>query len=543
MPSQEAGFRPAFSSLLSCTEAVALAEVRSSAAPAAVPARARFADAMHAWHAGDVARCLALCERVRPQDRRTQADLAFLCARAYLRLGRGADARAAIETTFFGEVDASITAQMLLGAAEVQMGDLDRGLARLRAARAASELAHPTVRAESALRLAYGLYAARDLTAASQALDDVGLGADIVSASALNLRAWIATARADYAAATAAFVDTLCRLDTCYRKDRFLEANSLAGLAIFAAERFDCEAAAFVASRAGRIDWTADGLVRMRRSVVMSNALTLEAEGRSLEAIDAAYSAAEIAPTIAYRIGAMCRRASIERGIGETVAQLSIVRSAHRQFSALDPARLEGDEITVPLDLAEELAAAGLADEAREVFAVYRSLRPISAVLSMHGDPRNAAHELLVQATIADAAGDREAAIAGYAEALRAFDAIGYWRRAVTAALRRAALTREDSLYEYAASHTVGLDPKFWMRRQVLAREELYRDPRGRPLTPTQREIFALLGEDLTNAEIAERTGRALQTVKNVVSSLYDAFGVSTRRALRSEYRRRTHTR
>jgi DNA-binding NarL/FixJ family response regulator len=48
-------------------------------------------------------------------------------------------------------------------------------------------------------------------------------------------------------------------------------------------------------------------------------------------------------------------------------------------------------------------------------------------------------------------------------------------------------------------------------------------------LTPQDRDVIALVLAGHTNAEIARRLNVQLQTLKNVLSAIYDKLGVSTR--------------
>ena len=49
-------------------------------------------------------------------------------------------------------------------------------------------------------------------------------------------------------------------------------------------------------------------------------------------------------------------------------------------------------------------------------------------------------------------------------------------------------------------------------------------------LTRREREVFALLGEGLTNAEIAARLSISARTVETHVASIFNKLGVSSRR-------------
>jgi tetratricopeptide (TPR) repeat protein len=196
---------------------------------------------MRAWFAGDFEACLALCDRVRPGGIERVSELALLRARALLRVGRPQDAIDVVCDVFVahGTLDASLTARMLLGQGYVRLGEAERGLAILEEARSGSEGAHPTIRSEIALTIGLAYYGLRRLDDAERALDEVSHDADIVHARSLEYRGWIASARADYRAASAHFRAALERLVTVRHLDRFLEANVTYGLAAYGSERLD----------------------------------------------------------------------------------------------------------------------------------------------------------------------------------------------------------------------------------------------------------------------------------------------------------------
>ncbi|MBZ5736955.1 response regulator [Nocardioides mangrovi] len=73
------------------------------------------------------------------------------------------------------------------------------------------------------------------------------------------------------------------------------------------------------------------------------------------------------------------------------------------------------------------------------------------------------------------------------------------------------------------------LDPA--VTAQVLARlrEGPPEDPVTKHLTPKEHQILDLVGEGLTNRQIAERLGLAEKTVKNYVSTMLGKLGVESR--------------
>lgn len=496
---------------------------------------------MRAWFAGKFERCLELCDAVRDLDADRRSQLALLRARALLRLGRPADAQRVVGDAFVahGTLDASLTAQLLLGAAEIRLGEADQGLARLDAAAAAAGGAHPTIRSEIALNRGLAHYARRDHVAAEQALREVAPESDIIHARALEYRGWIATAEGDHDAATALFVSAIARLDTCRQQDRFLAANVLQALSYLAVERFDAAAWSFIEERAERIDWTADGLAVPRYWIAMSGALAYESAGDVLRAFKFAREAEQLAPSDAFRAHALCRRAAIARRVGEVFTPADLLAQARELLEMVAPETLRGDERTVPLVLAEELANAGDVEGAWRFRRMYESLEPMERVAAMSADPRTTAYERMVDAAIADAAGERPVARRAFGDALRRFHELGYTRRAVACALRLAEITGHDRLYRYVVDNTVNVSPHFWARRMMGRRARFFSDPIVSKLTSTQREVLDLILHACSNAQIARARDRSLNTIKHTVSELLKAFGVRTRAELQVEAVRR----
>jgi hypothetical protein len=207
----------------------------SQAVHALAPARATYSDALAAWCDGEFERCLALCDAI---GGRPGADASVLRARALMRLSRAADARETLLDTTPATPDAALTVQLLLGAAEIRLGDVDAGLVRLDTAQITAVTAHPTIRSEIALGRALAHYARRDYAAATTALRRVSPNSDIVYARALEYRGWIAFARGRRDGGAGFFVGALEQLDRCRHRDRFLEANALQALSYAAAETF-----------------------------------------------------------------------------------------------------------------------------------------------------------------------------------------------------------------------------------------------------------------------------------------------------------------
>lgn len=73
------------------------------------------------------------------------------------------------------------------------------------------------------------------------------------------------------------------------------------------------------------------------------------------------------------------------------------------------------------------------------------------------------------------------------------------------------------------------LDPAVTARVLARLREGPPRDPLTKHLTAKEQQILDLVGEGLTNRQIAERLSLADKTVKNYVSTLLGKLGVETR--------------
>ena len=406
---------------------------------------------MRAWFAGDFEGCLARCDRVRPSDVDMLVQTALLRARALLRLGRPQEAVTVVSGAFAAHetLDASLTAQMLLGQGYVRLGEHQRGLAILERAERNAAGAHPTIRSELALNVALGYFGLRRLERADAALDRVAPDSDIVHARALEYRGWVSAARADYARASEGFARALRRLDDCRGYDRFLEATAIQGLAMFAAERLDRQAWRFAESRAERLDWSAAGLADPRHVIGLSLSMLYEADGRTHVALQWARAAEEAALTAGRALLATCRRAAILRAANERFAHADLVAAMKRRLERIGSAPLAGAERVLPLALAEELAYAGDVLGARALVRRHDA-QPAASRMLVADDPPGAAHRAFVEAVIADAAGERRAARERYQRAFRVYREIGWVRRAALAALRLGELTGQAYLLQYA---------------------------------------------------------------------------------------------
>lgn len=365
-------------------------------------------------------------------------------------------------------------------------------------------------------------------------------GADIIHARALEYKGWVASARGDYRAAALLFTDALTRLDGCQRYDRFLELNCLQALAHLAVDGLERRSWQTVSSRRAKLRCEAGSLSYPSFRLTLSVAtFENDVEGRPNEAAVEARRAYDLAPTAAFRVLALCKRASIARHAREPIAQLDHVQAAVDAFAAIDVERLTGDERLVLLAVAEELANAGRPDEARRHFEAYRACSATGAVLVISGDPRREAYEQLVEAQIAEAESRKPEAASLYRRVLDR-SMTSSLRSALIAAIRLGPLTGcTEHLVGYADLATREVNGTSWIH---AALKHLRFASTLSSLTAVQSEHLTLICRGYSNGTIAEIRGRSENTVRNQVAVLFEIFGVRSRAELTAEYLRQTGT-
>lgn len=461
----------------------------------------------------------------------------MLSARAFLRLDRAPEALRVLRDTAgmpLGTEEA-VTLRMLQGAALIRAGDIATGLQTLHAVQRDAAGVHPTIRSEIALNIALAQFGRRELDEAERSLDIVDAGSDIVYARALEYRGWVAWSRGNAEVAMEAFLSALTKLDGCRHYDRFLEANCIRALAHLSLERLDPKTWRIVEERRARMDWSAGGLAHPRFWIAYcAAAFAAEVEYRPRCAMREARMAEKIAPTAVIRVEALCKRASIARYAGEPLSQRDHAEAAWELFREVLPNGLSGDEILVPLVVAEELLFIDQLASAGTALQTYLDQSRTSAVLYTTHTPARFAYQRLVEGSYLEQAGQGRNAIARYREAFDIFSRTGYMRRAVATALRLAQLTGDRSFQQYATRATAHLTPQAWLRRQVDAAKA------GRiRLTAVQRETIVLICQGKSNPEIARVRKRSLHTIRNLVARLFEIFGVTSREQLAVECVRR----
>jgi tetratricopeptide (TPR) repeat protein len=427
-------------------------------APKPFPAAKRLsvADARIAFFAGDYERCLEICSHRQVSTLASSSEVALFTARALLRCGRPDEAEATLAGTreLHLTLDASLTAQLLTATARIAQGDPDTAIGILADAVNQSAAAHASVRSEIALCTALGYWAKREIDVAQAFLAQVDAGTDIIHARALELQAWCHIALREYRRAAESFRLTLLRLDECQVTDHAMTATAVSSLAIFAAELFDRELAAFVEARAERVRWSAD-IETHHYITLVHQALFWEFAGNTVAAYQYARQATEHAPTLPLEASAWSLSSSIARNAGEYYSAIVFAQRARDLLETVDARELAGEERFAMLSVAESCAPFD-PDKAAELFAGYWGLAPVESLHDVTGDPRLAADETFISGVVAQARGEAERARICYRRAFDSFKELGYVRRAATSAHALLRLGHDAAVEQYLREQMAG---------------------------------------------------------------------------------------
>jgi DNA-binding CsgD family transcriptional regulator/predicted negative regulator of RcsB-dependent stress response len=498
--------------------------------------RATFSLARQAFLEGDFEECLAACDAISLHDDTSRYEVALLRARVLLRLSRADKAIDALRACAYTptSLDPYVTAQMLLGASYVRLGQVERGEGVLVEALGLAHDAHPTIRAEVALNLGIARFQLHRFEEAEAQLSAVDPGSDIIHARAVQYLAWVSFARGDFDVAAERFRSSLRELGACAHRDRYIEANVLQGLTALSAELLQTDGWLALQRSIRAFDWTRDGLARPRFWVAMFASIMCEITGDTSGSRTWARDAESAAATAAYRILAQCRMAAVFRGLQEWGAHREFVDRARELHATLGIVDLGDDQKQLPLFLAEEMAHAGINEGAALLMSQYKDV--IAPTLrASPGDERYAAIESAVDGFVREAAGDYKAAIRLFSTALRLYKKARYRRRASEIALRLARLTGAKRYVDYATKALDGVSPSYWMVAHLGELES----SRGPSLTETEKAILTHLVHGRAYKEIAAVRSISWKTVANHVQMLFRKFDVNSRGQLAAEALRR----
>jgi DNA-binding NarL/FixJ family response regulator len=497
--------------------------------------RVTFSSAFQAFLDGRFEAALAACDALSLRDDANRYEVALLRARILLRFGLGAAALEALRECAWTptSVDQYVTAQMLRGAAHVRLGEAERGEALLVEATLLAQDAHPTIRAELAMHLGIAKFELQRWDEAEALLGSVDAREDIIYAHAVQFMGCVAFMRGNLERAAELFGASLAALATCTRRDRYLEANILQGIASASAELLQTDRWPALEHRIRAFDWTRDGLAQPRFWISMFASVLSEAAGDPGAARTWAREAEVSAANAAYRVLAQCRIAAIFRGLRENGAHREFVERAKELYATITVAQLTPDQKQLSLFLAEEMALGGMHEEALALIDHYRT--EVIPTVSRPGDERHVALELAVEGYVREASGDNKAAIRLLTEAYRLQRKQGARRRSAHLALHLARLTGAKRYADFAAKAIAGVAPSYWMSLQLA---EIGASD-GPNLTETEKAILAHLVRGSAYKEIAAARRISWKTVSNHVQMLFRKFEVNSRGQLAAEAIRR----
>jgi len=253
-------------------------------------------------------------------------------------------------------------------------------------------------------------------------------------ARAYDLLGFIAAEAHDFREQARRLRSSLEEFDRTTVRDAWFEAKQLAHLSYYVRDFGDEDVAEYVLQRYGCTEWTAE-LAAQQQEVLRSLGWSTAMRGDFLSAFRFLRDAAEIAPTIPYKISAILDRAYLSCEL-----QLSVVAREEVDYAERLAARVCWNdvhaeaEIVALLQLSAALAPID-APRARLALERYRTLKktlPTSALA--HGDPRVRAEELAAQAAILRAEGFGERAKLAFVDSFETWRSLGCaWQAALVA--------------------------------------------------------------------------------------------------------------
>jgi DNA-binding CsgD family transcriptional regulator/tetratricopeptide (TPR) repeat protein len=512
---------------------------------------ATVANARDAYRRGDFAAVYALTDRAVRTDE-PAGELHLLRARALLRQQHAAEAEALLapHLTSFGDPDSSATAAALHADA-VGRRDGALGLTLLEhAERIARRRVHPSVRAEISYRRAFAHWLRGDMADAERlARTTEAANVDVLAVRATQLRGFIAVVQGRFEDALALFEAARRAYGRCREHDVDLAIAILQQIASLE-QMLRCDVVPGTHhDRGGRtVPRAAIGLgvaSGWRVQICGDDAWSFALDGDAVRAYAKAREAERVAPDNAWRVRALSYRAAIAAAFGELAAAQTFAVEARALASSVDWNATDDERFALLL-LAEVFThfdPAGASTILATFDAIDSSLS-VTRVLR-DSDIRHRGWNAFVRASVARSLGDEAAAAPLYATALAAFRACGYrWREVQTLAALAGMqpAVRTDGVaapLEEAVALVARHFPKAFLARQFDGWTRVYVDPRGRMLSPAQRDVLRWLLEGRTPREIAAIKGRGYETIRSHMRVLHRVFGTRAEHQLVAECARR----
>ncbi len=513
-----------------------------------LPSQGALSEARSAWSRGDFNGCLVRLDDIGTLPRRgvPWVEAMLLRGRSLYRLRRYQETIALLEPVLhdFAAGDESCTAEMLFGSSIARSGDIDRGLPILEktAAKAEARGVHRAVRAEIAHARALAHWTRRELDAAetlARVAEDSG--ADIISARATQLRAFIALSQLRFGEALALFDIAYDAYWLCRERDADLAemiVHQIAVLEVVLRSRTVPGTHAAPARRRVRDHWdaTPDLPSVTRLQTFALDAWLFALDGDRATAFRKIRQAEEMAREAAWRVWALAGRASLAAAFGELGSAREHAAFATELSRDVEWGKTTNEERVGLLLLAEILAVTD-STSATATLATYDALPPMNPEHAVSSDPRLGALEDYVRGMVLRVNGHGAAATELLTRAARSYEACGHLWRTALARLELHLTSPRGGHFEAARAIVAEHFPHSFLARRVGI--EAMSDPVVARLTPAQRDVLALLLDGHNAREIATSTGRAYNTVRVHIDRLREAFEASSIHALVVDCHRR----
>jgi DNA-binding CsgD family transcriptional regulator/tetratricopeptide (TPR) repeat protein len=497
------------------------------------------ASAREAFLRGDSAACASMLEGHTFTDASLRTEALFLSARALMRLQRSRDVVKLLEPSLgtFSALDESCTARMLHGYAVAFAQDVDRGLQLLAATAifADSEHVHRSIRAELSYYRGFAHWVKCEYSEASRyAIEAEDAHLDVLSVRATELRAFIASAEANYAEALQLFKRARQAYATCQGRDVGLATTIVYQIALL---EMNLRSAAICGSHKDVNGRTIPGTpfgpavaTPNRMLLASADAWLYALDGNRVEAVRKSLEAISFAPDSSWRVLALSSGATLSQALGESAHARCLADEAGKIAITIDWNATADEQRLGLLRLAEACAALN-PPAAPTLLDRYDGLTSkIDRGRLTHDtglDPRHAGWDAYVRGLVARVVGDHERAADRFRNAVKLFTSCGYLWRAALALIELDATpvdtTAESPLEKAAVIIRDNFPESFLAARLGWAR--LYMDPTGRTLTPSQVDILCRMLENKSVNAIANETGRAVRTVRKHIEAVQEAFG------------------
>ncbi len=520
-----------------------------------VPAGASLlTSAREAFLRGDFVKCVTELQGRTFADVRLGAEALLVLSRGLLRLQRPAEVVELLgpDLAKFSSVDDSCTARMLHGYAVALSQGADHGLELLADADEAANLrrADRSIKAEIAYYRGVAHWLKHEYNDASRCATMAERAKlDVISVRAIELRAFIAIANAQFPKALRLFYLAQQAYAQCRGRDLGLATQIICQIAALEMNLRSAKILGTHTMPHGRtIPGTSFGPAiptSTRVQLLSLDAWLYAHDGNRFKAFRKAYDALSIAPTPAWRVWALTWGAGLFQAFGELGSAHIFAEDASKLAESVDWNATGNEERIALLYLAEILAMdspAAAPAMLQRYDTVTSKMDPTRVLRDRDADPRLAGWDAHVRGMVARAVGDHERAGEWFRKAVSLFNSCGYlWREALALIELDATSvdTRGEIPLERAALIIRDNFPNSFLAARLGSRMRAYVDPVARELTPAERDVLRRLLEGKNTVQIATETNRAPTTVRKHVHHIHAAFGTRSTGQLLAECQRR----